>query len=54
MQKKIDRINLVIRENLIGVRVIRAFNKERHEENRFKEANEDLTKTALKVNRIML
>lgn len=52
MQKKIDRINLVIRENLIGVRVIRAFNKEKHEENRFKEANEDLTKTALKVNRI--
>ncbi|HPO61289.1 MAG TPA: ABC transporter ATP-binding protein, partial [Exilispira sp.] len=52
MQKKIDRINLVIRENLIGVRVIRAFNKEKHEESRFKEANEDLTKTALKVNRI--
>lgn len=52
LQKKIDKINLVVRENILGVRVIRAFNKENHEENRFNLANIDLTKTALTVNRI--
>jgi len=52
MQKKIDRLNLVLRERVTGIRVIRAFNKEEYEKNRFEEANMDLTRTALKVNRI--
>ncbi|MFN3411220.1 MAG: ABC transporter ATP-binding protein [Exilispira sp.] len=52
LQKKIDRINLVVRENITGVRVIRAFNKEEYEEKRFDLANVDLTKTALTLNRI--
>lgn len=53
MQSKIDRINLVLRENLTGIRVIRAFNKEEHEKARFEEANADLTNNYIKVNRIM-
>jgi ATP-binding cassette subfamily B protein len=53
MQKKIDRINLVLREKLSGIRVIRAFNKNEYEDNRFKEANKDLTDTSLKVGKIM-
>ncbi len=52
MQKKIDRLNLVLRERVTGIRVIRAFNKEEYEKNRFEKANEDLTQTALRVNRI--
>ncbi len=52
MQKKVDRLNLVLRERVTGIRVIRAFNKENYEKNRFEQANEDLTQTALKVNRI--
>lgn len=53
MQKKIDRINLVLRENLIGIRVIRAFNRIDHEARRFDAANLDLTNTAIRVNKIM-
>ncbi len=52
MQKKLDRINLVMRETLAGVRVIRAFVRTRHEEERFDRANEDLMVTALTVNRL--
>jgi len=52
MQDRIDRINLVLRENLTGIRVIRAFVKNRFERERFREANADLTATALKVNRL--
>jgi ATP-binding cassette subfamily B protein len=52
MQVKIDRINLVLRENLTGIRVIRAFVRTAHEEERFAEANADLTATTLRVNRI--
>jgi ATP-binding cassette subfamily B protein len=52
MQVKIDRINLVLRENLTGIRVIRAFVRTRHEEARFAEANADLTDTTLQVNRL--
>jgi ATP-binding cassette subfamily B multidrug efflux pump len=52
MQVKIDRINLVLRENLTGIRVIRAFVRTGHEEQRFAEANEDLTDTTLRVNRL--
>ncbi|MDT3698434.1 MAG: ABC transporter ATP-binding protein [Thermincola sp.] len=50
MQVKIDKLNLVLRENLTGVRVIRAFNRIEHERKRFCEANSDLTSTAIKVN----
>ena len=53
MQKKIDKLNLVLRERLTGLRVIRAFNKDVYEHDRFVGANEDLTKTSLSVNRIM-
>ncbi len=52
MQVKIDRINLILRENLTGIRVIRAFVRTRHEEVRFAEANADLTGTTLSVNRL--
>lgn len=53
MQTKLDRLNLVLRENLTGIRVIRAFNRDEHEKKRYGAANEDLTKTAIKVTRIM-
>ncbi len=49
MQKKIDRINLVFREGLTGVRVIRAFNRDKFEQDRFGGANKDYTQTAIKV-----
>ena len=52
MQVKIDRINLVLREQITGVRVIRAFVRTGAEAERFSEANADLTSTALRVNRI--
>ena len=52
MQVKIDRINQVTREALSGVRVIRAFVRTQHEEARFDVANQDLTATALRVNRM--
>jgi ATP-binding cassette subfamily B protein len=53
VQKKIDKINLVLREKLTGIRVIRAFNTVRHEEKRFAAANDDLTDNYIRVNRIM-
>ncbi len=52
MQVKLDRINQVMRETLAGVRVIRAFVRTRHEEQRFDDANRDLFSTALRVNRL--
>jgi len=52
MQVKIDRINQVLREQITGVRVIRAFVRNRSEAERFGAANADLTATALRVNRI--
>jgi ATP-binding cassette subfamily B multidrug efflux pump len=52
MQRKLDRINLVMRETLSGVRVIRAFVRTRHEEERFDEASRDLMDTSLRVNRL--
>jgi ATP-binding cassette subfamily B multidrug efflux pump len=54
MQSLIDRLNLVTRENLSGMMVIRAFNKERDEEDRFDKANVDLTETSLYVARVMV
>ncbi|NMM52460.1 ABC transporter ATP-binding protein [Paenibacillus aquistagni] len=53
MQKKLDKLNLVLRENLIGIRVIRSFNRVEDEKERFQAANKDLTDTAVRVNRIM-
>src|SRR6478752_5548342 len=52
MQKKVDRVNQVTREALSGIRVIRAFVRTAHEEDRFDIANKDLTGTALQVNRM--
>lgn len=53
MQVKLDKLNLVLREGLTGIRVIRAFNRAEYEKRRFVEANADLTETAIKVNKIM-
>lgn len=54
IQKLIDKLNLVSRENLSGMMVIRAFDTQEHEKKRFEAANEDLTKINLFVNRIMV
>ncbi len=53
VQKLIDKLNLVTRESLTGMLVIRAFSTEKHEEERFDNANKDLTNTNLFVNRLM-
>ncbi len=54
IQKLMDRINLVARENLSGMMVIRAFNMQKFEEDRFDKANVDLTAVSLFINRIMV
>ena len=54
MQSLIDRLNLVTRESLSGMMVIRAFNRQPYEEQRFDQANLDLTRTSLFVNRVMV
>ena len=54
IQKLVDRINLVSRENLSGMMVIRAFNMQEFEENRFDVANKDLTAVSLFINRVMV
>lgn len=53
MQKKVDNLNLVMREILTGLPVIRAFSREKHEEQRFDVVNKDLTRTMLFTNRVM-
>ncbi len=53
MQKLVDNVNLISREILTGLPVIRAFKREKHEEERFAEANTALTKTTLFTNRVM-
>ena len=53
MQVKIDRLNLVLDEGLTGVRVIRAFDRNRHQSGRFDAANRDLTDNAIAVNRLV-
>lgn len=53
MQKRIDKVNLVLRENLTGIRVIRAFNRTEDEKKRFDKANYDLTDTAIIINKMM-
>ncbi|MGL4346340.1 MAG: ABC transporter ATP-binding protein [Cellulosilyticaceae bacterium] len=53
VQKLVDKVNLVMREILTGMLVIRAFSTQKHEEERFDTANKNLTKTTLFVNRVM-
>ena len=53
MQKLTDNINLVARENLTGLRVVRAYNAEDYQESKFTKANKDLTETQLFTNRVM-
>lgn len=53
MQTLVDKLNLVAREILNGIPVIRAFGRDKHEEERFDRANKDLTKNSLFVNRMM-
>ena len=52
MQKKLDKISLITRENLEGVRVIRAFSNQKNEEARFNDASDDLSNTAIKVGKL--
>ena len=54
LQKLVDRLNLISREILTGLRVIRAFNREQLEEQKFDQANADLTKINLFVNRLLV
>ncbi len=51
-QKLIDKITLIARENLTGLRVIRAFNNETHEQQKFAHANRELTKTGLFIDKV--
>ncbi len=53
MQKKLDRLNGIMQENLSGVRVVKAYVRETHEVNKFVDANNDYTGTSLKVMRLM-
>lgn len=53
VQKRLDRLNLVLRENLTGIRVVRAFNRETEEKARLQKANRDLTDVSIRVNKIM-
>ena len=53
LQKRTDRLNLVTRENLKGVRVVRAYNAEKHQESKFDTANNELTSTSLFVGRTL-
>lgn len=53
MQTKLDQLNLVLRENLLGVRVIRAFHRETTVQEKFRKANEDLAETSFRAMRIM-
>lgn len=53
VQERIDSLNLVVRENLTGIRVIRAFNKETEEKARLQKANRELTDVSIQVNKVM-
>ncbi|MFB6468267.1 ABC transporter ATP-binding protein [Cytobacillus sp. Hz8] len=53
VQKKVDKLNLILREGMIGVRVVRAFNRDSYEQERFEKANHDLMNVSIKVNKIM-
>lgn len=53
IQSKLDRLNLILNENLTGVRIIRAFDRANYEEQRFDQANRELTRVAITVNRLV-
>jgi len=53
MQTKLDKLNLILDEGLTGVRVVRAFDRQKYEEQRFDEANLELTNVAIRVNRLV-
>ncbi|MBC9784403.1 ABC transporter ATP-binding protein [Heliobacterium chlorum] len=53
IQVKLDKLNLVLRESLMGIRVVRSFNRVEHQKERFSQANLELTDTSTKVNRVM-
>ena len=53
VQQRLDRLNVVLRENLTGVRVIRSFTKQKDERKRLERANFDLTDVSIRVNRLM-
>ncbi|MBC1612951.1 ABC transporter ATP-binding protein [Listeria welshimeri] len=53
LQKKMDKLNRVIREGLTGIRVVRSFNRNADELEKFEEANADYATTAIKVNRLL-
>ena len=53
MQKKLDRVNTVMQESLSGIRVIKAFARSEHENNKFRNANGDLTEVSMKAMRMM-
>ena len=53
IQAKLDNLNLILRERLTGIRVIRAFNRDEYEKKRFEKGNYDYTATAIRVHRIM-
>jgi ATP-binding cassette subfamily B protein len=53
LQTRLDRLNTVLREQITGIRVVRAFVRESHESERFAEANEELTATSLRAARLM-
>lgn len=54
LQQKIDNLNLLLRERLTGIRVIRAFDRTELEKGRFSETNKDVMSTSLKINRLMV
>lgn len=49
LQKKLDRVNSVVQENVVGARVVKAYVQERHEKKRFGRANDDLVNTQLNI-----
>ncbi|MDR0427431.1 MAG: ABC transporter ATP-binding protein/permease [Dysgonamonadaceae bacterium] len=53
VQRKIDQLNLVLRETLVGIRIIRAFSRIGFEKKKFASANDDLTETSIQANRMM-
>jgi len=53
VQTRLDHLNLVLRENLTGIRVIRAFNREKQEQVRLRNSNKNLTDVSIQVNRVM-
>lgn len=53
LQKLVDKLNLILRESLIGIRVIRAFDRQEYERERFGQVNKDLADLAIKINKIM-